>query len=458
MRTKRVMSIRAATMALLACVAVVGCADAVQSTQLEGPRTADLDALDTWIGMERSWPVDAQDQARTEVQRLRELDGELTDAQFFLEVAAVVALADNGHSNVSMNPAYAFWGMLPIRIFDFDDGLYVVRATTENARLLGARIEAIAGRPVDEVIEVMGRYHGGTEVFLRAHFANPLLLTPALLHAADLTDSAVGVEITFTMQDGTSEAVSLATYETEGRHPGARPWAYLSPHPFPAENGEWVSASSEVELPWAQLDGAENFRYRYLPEQGVAHIQLRQNIGRDGDRIRDFVKDVESRLKEDRPRHIILDNRQNGGGDLTRTADFALELPSLIPDDGRVFSLISGVTFSAGIYTSFFPKAADPARTLVVGTRVGDRERFWAETDDAFILPGLGIRINYSLETHDLGAGCSEDRCHLRRRRKWNVSVGSLEPDVLVPTTFADFAAGRDPQVEYVLRTIARTP
>lgn len=446
---------QAVVLTIFAFSAAVGWVEPAESTQSEGPRADDLDALLRWVELDRSWPAGVQEQAVAEVARLQRAEDELSDAEFYLAVASVVALADNGHSNVGTDPAYAVWGMLPIRVFNFDDGLYVVRATSEYAPLVGARIDGIEGTPIDEVIDVMGRYHGGTEVFLRAHWANPLLLTPALLHAAGLTEGPERAGMTFSLADGSSETVELGVYETGLRHPQARPWTYLSPLNLLNENGEWASAARGVDVPWAQQDENETFRYRYLREDSVAHIQFRANIGRDGNRIRDFVKDVESRLRDDRPRHIILDNRQNGGGDLTRTADFALELPSLIPEDGMVYSLTSGATFSAGIYTAFFPKAADAERTLVVGTRVGDRERFWAETDDPLTLPGLGIRIGYSLETHDLGAGCGEDRCHLRRRRKWNVAVGSLEPDVHVPLSFADYEAGRDPQVEYVLRDIA---
>ncbi len=145
----------------------------------------------------------------------------------------------------------------------------------------------------------------------------------------------------------------------------------------------------------------------------------------------------------------------NPGGDLGRTADFALALPSLAHADGTVYVITDSATFSAGIYTSFYPKAADAARTIIVGEHVGDRPRFWAETGSPFRLPDSGYGIGYALQMHDLADGCHEpDICHLSRgsfKPHWNIAVGSLEPDWPVPTRFADFAAGRDRPLERIL-------
>src|SRR6185436_16905114 len=122
---------------------------------------------------------------------------------------------------------------------------------------------------------------------------------------------------------------------------------------------------------WLQEE-AEAFRYVRLPN-GSAYIQLRANHDVGSKRIRDFAARTKERLQQDQPRSIILDDRANGGGDLTTTADFALELPSFVQPGGRFYVLTGNGTFSAGIYTSFYPKASDPEHTLVVGELVGDR-------------------------------------------------------------------------------------
>ena len=147
------------------------------------------------------------------------------------------------------------------------------------------------------------------------------------------------------------------------------------------------------------------------------------------------------------------------GGDLGLAADFALALPSLAKPDGRVYVITGSATFSAGIYTSFYPESADAERTIIVGELVGDRARIWSETGAPFRLPDSGYQLGYALKMHDPGAGCHDrDKCHLARGSfpaRWNIAVGSFEPEWPVPTSFADFEAGRDRPMERILAAVA---
>jgi hypothetical protein len=251
--------------------------------------------------------------------------------------------------------------------------------------------------------------------------------------------------------------MELGTHHGEGAHPRGNPWRYLAPEALPGEGEGWLTMAAETGeagVPWALQEPDKVFRYRHLSEHRVAHIQFRANFDVGQARIRDFIGDVDRRLDEDRPSHIILDNRQNGGGDLTRTADFVLSLADRLPPEGRVYSLTAHATFSAGIYTAFLSKAASPDRTVVVGSLVGDRTRFWAE-GRALRLAGSGWSVGRSTQMHDLGAGCDDPSvCHIRKT-EWNVAVGTFRPDVEIPTRSADVLAGRDAQVEWVL-TVSR--
>jgi hypothetical protein len=229
------------------------------------------------------------------------------------------------------------------------------------------------------------------------------------------------------------------------------PWRRLLPQPIEGEDG-WVVAAPSASVPVAFQDADEPFRHIEI-EPGIAYIQLRSNIDQNGIVLREWSRSTLERLREQRPRAIILDNRSNGGGDLNRAAELALELPSLVAGDGGVYVLVSNATFSAGIYTSYFPESVDAERTFIMGEHVGDRERFWAESRGPVILPDSGFRIGQSLQMHDVAEGCETPGvCHLAGRGPLNIAIGSLEPEVHIPTTFADFRSGRDPVLAEALR------
>jgi hypothetical protein len=417
------------------------------------PRAADLRRLDEWIELEQSFTEEGRAAARAAVAGHIARAAELTDAAFYLEVRRIVALADNGHSNVDDTPIFGRFGLVPLRTYWFSDGLYVVRAREAHGALLGARIERVEGRTLAELEERLAAFSGGTREYFRHYGEAHLLLSPALMHAAGLAERPDRLRLGLVDARAEPREVVLEV-DPDSSAFRARPWRNLSPRPI--EGGaDWTAFHApDVEPPLWLQEESEPFRYVLLADGALAYVQLRGNRDSPGRRIRDFTARTVERLQQDEPRSIVLDNRQNGGGDLTTTADFALELPSFVQPGGRVYVLTGNGTFSAGIYTSFFPKGSDPENSLVVGELVGDRPEFWAEADSPFQLPESGFGIGYALQRHDLLRGCTVlPECHMAQYpAHWNLVVSTLAPDWEVPTTFADFAAGRDPVLERVLR------
>lgn len=416
-------------------------------------READLRKLEEWIELERSFSEPGRREARAAVAAHMESGWEFDEAAFYMEVRRIVALADNGHSNAGDAPIFERFGLLPLRTYRFADGLYVVRATDAQRALLGARIELVEGRALAELEARLQAYCGGTLEYFRHHSEAQLLLSPALMHAAGLAERPDRLRLG--VVKGTGEAVEVAVeVDPVSSAFGARPWRYLNPQPI--EGGEgWaaVHASDAQQALWLQEE-EELFRYVLIEDGSLAYLQFRANHDAGSKSIREYTTRTRQRLEQDRPRSIVLDCRANGGGDLTTTADFALELPSYVQPGGRVYVLTGNGTFSAGIYTSFYAKASDPENTVVVGELVGDRPEFWAEADGTFRLPESGYVLGYALQRHDLLRGCTiPEECHMTRYPEpWNLVVETLAPDWPVPMTYADFAAGRDPVLERVLR------
>jgi hypothetical protein len=415
---------------------------------------SDLLELEKWVALEKSFTDETRREALQTIEHHRKEKTTFTEAGFYMEVRRIVGFADNGHSNVTTRPIYQTFGLVPIRAYWFSDGPYIVRAHESFADYLGFRIEAIDGKTIADLENTLGDYFGGSEPFFRRIGALPLVLCPKALHAVGLAKSPDRIRLRLSDESGSIQHVELAVDRDLG---GARaqPWRYLNPAPIQGEQN-WVAFhDSDADLPRYLQEPEDTFRYALLEDGELAYIQLRSNYASGGTSVRTFVDGIRKQLAKDGPHSIVLDNRQNPGGDLGRTADFALALPSLTNPEGKVYVLTGSGTFSAGIYTSFYPKAAAPSRTVILGERVGDRTRFWAETGPAFRLSKSGYGIGYAKQMHDPGEGCKDKNvCHLSARRfdpSWNLAVGSLDPDVPVPTRFEDFAAGRDRPLERVL-------
>ena len=423
-----------------------------EPTAVRSERAADWAHMKKWFDLDES----ASDEMRAE--GLRTLDEHIngkvgfTEAEFYMELRRIAALADNGHSNVTDRPIYEQFGLLPLRAFWFSDGLRVVRGHADHEALIGAEITSIDGRPIDDVEAHLQQFNGGTSGFFRSYLGPALVLCPAALHAVGLARHPDRITIGAESMDGGELALTVHV-DRDSSEIRDRPWRYLNPEPLQGE-ADWITAiGHDTEIPLYLQSPDDVFRYELLRDGELAYIQLRANIGRGLNSIEAFVRATTRRLEEDMPLSIILDNRQNGGGDLTTTAHFGLSLPGLAYTEGEVYVLTSPATFSAGIYTSYFPKAKDAERTKIIGEPVGDRARFWAETSERFRLPESGYSIGHSLQLHDIEEGCFDRKlCHMMRYNSaWNISLGTMEVDWPVPTTFADFMAGRDPLMERLM-------
>jgi hypothetical protein len=421
-------------------------------------RGADLKKLEEWVTLEQSFTDARRANALQAIAGHRKNETEFSEAAFYMEVRRIVGLADNGHSNVTNSPIRETFGLIPLSAYWFSDGLHIVRAPKPHEHLLGARVDAINGRAVGDLEALLMKYSSGTAEYFRRYAAPLLMFSPALLHAIGLSERPDRLELRLTSRAGERLEVEL-DIDLDASRARASPWRYLHPAPIEEQKG-WSTVHDDAEaLPLYLQAEEELFRYVLLEDGAVVYIQLRSNKGPDDNSVRTFVAQARKRLERDRPHSIILDNRHNPGGDLGLAADFALALPSLAKPDGRVYVITGNATFSAGIYTSFFPEAADAERTVIVGEHVGDRARIWSESGPPFRLPDSGYYIGYALKMHDPGAGCHDrEVCHLARGSfpaRWNIAVGSLEPEWPVPASFVDFEAGRDRALERILAAAA---
>ena len=150
-----------------------------------------------------------------------------------------------------------------------------------------------------------------------------------------------------------------------------------------------------------------------LDDDKGLYIHISQVTGDDRGALSDQLKALSKPIAAGSLRYAILDLRFNGGGDYTETLDFTKELPKRIASDGKLFLLTDNATFSAALVTLARAKYFAGSRAVVLGERVGDRERFWAEAGTPLELPNSKIdgllrhrlpRLERGLRLEGLGA------------------------------------------------------
>ncbi|RXT46282.1 hypothetical protein B6S44_26020 [Bosea sp. Tri-44] len=381
--------------------------------------------------------------------------GDLDRAGLAMAAAKAVAFADNGHTNVlGLAGDYGF-NAVPIRLGWLADGLFVIAADEERRHLLGGQVLVVNGRATAALVETLRRYVGGPANLAREFVPN-LLISPELLHAAGLAETANGSTFEIRLADGSAASVDLAA--EAARHPPLTsqswPKRNLSPA-VEARPARWRHVLDGVALP-AYLSGPDRNYWHDYPAADLLYVQINRVADQMPVGASLYLSGLLDEAAKKPIRNAVVDLRFNRGGDYTLTADFTRRLPQLLPPNGRLFILTSANTFSAAISTAARLKHFAGVRAILVGEAMGDRPQFWGE-GGLTLLPNAKIAVRYTTAFHDWEHGCNLSQittCFLLNY-VYGVPAGSLQPTVTIVPSFADYAAGKDPVMAEVMRQLA---
>jgi len=450
-------SIRAAA-AVFAVLMLATPASAQHSEPQTGQQQADPTSVDArhadlavfreqFMARDRSYSEAARTIAETRIAALESNVADVSQAYFELELARIVALADNGHSAYFPGPrSRRFNRIMDVRFAPFGEDFYVLRASPAHADLLGARLVAIDGRPIAQARGVARSLSGGTSAW-RDRNAAYFFESPEQMQALDLIARSDRASYRFQLADGRTVTRRFTPEPANPNRVRANPDRFLYPAPVENEGDNWRALLTAEQAPWALQDPDTPFRMRDAPEIDAYVIEMRQNYSDDNTDIAEFMLDALENARTSGRRNIVLDMRMNGGGDLNNTRAWVRRLPRVVP--GRVFVLTSPWTFSAAISTVGYLKQSAPERVTIVGEEVGDRLDFYAE-GGPFTLPHAGGAISIATERHDYRTGCRNiENCHGSVVRH-PIAVESLAPDIRAPWTIEAYRAGRDPGMEAI--------
>ncbi|APV48577.1 hypothetical protein BWI17_02065 [Betaproteobacteria bacterium GR16-43] len=411
----------------------------------------DLEVLALLPRYDKSFSLEAADRFGMERQKVVARAAELTPAQMEMEISRLVAIADNGHTTAGRRLRRI--ERVPIRLAWFAEGLYVVRAAEPQANLLSNRVTSINGKTPEELVAAFAPYLGGpiehAKATMLVFFVSPTVFAgvwPAM-QADRLTFEVVSPA-------GAKDTISLTSTAPDPEKAYSFPPRDIAPQPIKTEAGSWVSVlSGRNELPLTLRDADASLYTMPLEGNGL-YVHILSNSDDERGPLDDQLAKLSATLAPGSLRYAILDMRGNGGGDYTKSLAFTKALPKAVAPDGKLFILTDNGTFSAALVTVARAKYFGGDRSVVLGERVGDRERFWAEAGDPLVLPNSKIRVFFATGYHDWHDGCGwkdRGRCFWIN---WvfDVPGGDLAPKQPMTWKFADYREGRDTLLEDALK------
>jgi hypothetical protein len=345
----------------------------------------------------------------------------LDDHEILVGIMRLVALVGSGggdgHMGVWPPDNADAIHRFPIRVWEFPDGVFVTAARAPYGDLVGARIVSVGGRPIDEVLErldpVVPHDNASNLRAARTVFLTSAEVLSGLGLLADATTMDLRVEVGGVLRRASIGAVEAETFAD---------WV-----------GGWeLPLPERADLPFTQ-HLTDEFRLTYLASSRALLVEYHA-IGEDSFEL---VGEIEAAMHDRRVDQVVLDLRNNGGGEAGGYRELLrlLEGPEFDRPQG-LSVLIGRLTFSAAAsLVVLLDRRADHVR--FVGEDTGGAPNFWADPTTV-TLPTSGLRV--LIPEGYFGIGGPDDRRF------------TVEPDVPVPFASTDYFRGRDPVLDRALR------
>lgn len=418
------------------------------STALGTDYRADLETVQRLLAQDASFSTAERQQAESAFTALRQRADGLSAAAFQLEVARLFALAHNGHTMLVSGLWPSQFNRIPVRTQVFADGVFIIEA--DDSGLIGHKLLALDGHAIEFLRQRFSQFWGAVPA-KRDDWLGYWLESPELLHAAGLAEHAD--RLTLHLADGQGKGTT-ATVRAAVQPPAHGRYAFFYRSRLVEHQDANLAPNATTPLYLAEAD--KLFRYAPLPHWNAFYLQLRYNNHVGQQRVNEFAEAATAAIRERKPARLIVDLRLDGGGDLNTTRDLMQILPTLLPENGQIFAIASGRTFSAGIASLGYLKQAGTDRVVIVGEPIGDELEYWAE-GSLTELPVSKAEVMHATERHNYQTGCPEPDCHGSIRRH-PIRVQGLAPDLLTPLRYEDYRRGIDPAFTAIAAHIERGP
>jgi hypothetical protein len=339
-------------------------------------------------------------------RRLDSLNGD----QMYVELDRLANLIGDGHTFIAMpsdTPRFPF----AARRFGTEYRVIAVARGTE--RILGAQLLKVQDTPTPLAIQRLWSLTPGEEnPSLRQARAEGFLSMGMMLHGLGLTP--VRDTVTLTLADDTGQEFRFIVHAVPTNTSATLPWKDVF-----------------IATPLYAQNPRQHFWYQYLPDARTVYCSFRGY-----DSLPSRAAELLTLLGRVRPEKLVIDMRQNGGGDYTLGLRYLIEPVSRLSylnRRGRLFVAIGRNTFSAGMANAAQFRTRTAA--ILVGETIGEKPNGFQEPRE-MQLPNSHLIVRYST----------------RYYRFVDDGPNAVQPDYRVAPKWSEYRAGQDPLLEWVLR------
>jgi hypothetical protein len=332
----------------------------------------------------------------------------LESHEVIVELMRIVAMVGDAHTELS-----GFgdnFHRFPLSVYWFGDELRVTRVDSRYKRAAGAKVIAIGETKITEANQRLAQLAPHENDYWVRLLSAGFAPYAEILHALHLIPN--GEHAPWTFEDDAGQQFS---FDIEAMKSGA--------------TIDWISASPQLPLYRQKPD--EQFWSTYLSDSQTVYVNFRGYRQSFDERAKELL----SLIKQNSAKRLVIDVRQNKGGDFTKVRNGLL--PGLkgiatLRVPGNFYVITGRSTQSAAVVNSIdFRKQL---HAILVGEPTGGRPNGYSEHGE-FKLPNSKLTVSYSS----------------RYYKFQDSDTPAVMPDKLIEPDWKSYKSGRDPVLEWIL-------
>jgi uncharacterized protein (TIGR03437 family) len=354
----------------------------------------------------------------------------LTDAEFYDRLAALIAMAGDPHTAIYLNNSAAValgFQQFPLLFVSLDDGVFVNVASDPYTRALGAQLTAVGGVPIDQVMQQMGTLIPHANDGWLRYYSLSYLRGQQILQGLHIAPAGATTPLTFRTLAGETFTLDVAT--------GAMTSASTLPDPNGGPYPRYLQGTNQ------------NYWFVYEPANRMLYFRYNACTDTPSNPFAAFAANLLATLDSNPVDTVVLDLRRNVGGDSSvwnpLLTGLAKRMPGLFANpDFRIYGAVDNGTFSSGSLDAMLLKSSIP-QVRIIGEATGGSAGGYGNVI-GFTLPGSGLVGQYSTNYVQAPAGITPGP--------------TFAPDIAIGIRSTDFFARYDPVMGAILARTDRAP
>ena len=367
------------------------------------------------------------DELNADIELLKSNVGQLKEEEIIYGLMKIVSKMDVSHTQIMPFQRGIMDRMLPLKTFYFSDGLFITDAPKPLQHFVGTKIIELNDISIENVLEKLSEIiPAETRQHEKILFPYYLILSKILTGAGFLDTNESPIKVQVQDKTGATHSFTLDAHS----FPQFFIWSFFNK----------TNPRSKQTIGF-QFQGVDNYWFEALGKD-ILYLQYNVCHNKIEESMAKFCAKIEQYLQDNATAKLILDIRNNTGGNYMTYIKLLRLIQKNFCEHGQLYILTSGKTVSAA--NNLIRELRQSCDPIIIGGSIGEGTSFYANPRvNQLHKSGLQVQVSsHNSYNDDFGPLALAQYDHLRL-------------DIPIPYTSKQFFEGQD---SILLRAIKHIP